>query len=70
MSTPSRTVHKILDIENILSAARNLNDAMFLAAAGLVDINNTNALQAIADEINNKLLIIGDRLEEVREELA
>ena len=70
MTAPSGTVRKVLDVENILNTARNLNDAMFLAAAGLASRDDTNALQAIADEINNKLLIIGDRLEEIREALA
>jgi hypothetical protein len=70
MSTQRKTAHKILDVQNTLNAARNLNDAMFLAAAGLLDMNNTNALQALADEINNKLLVAGDYLDEIKEDLA
>jgi hypothetical protein len=69
MTSPSLVSRKISDVEDILSSVRFLNEAVFLAASGLGTTEHMNAIQAVCDEIENKLLIVGDRLEEVREEL-
>lgn len=55
----------------ILATVRYLNEAIFMAAEHpTVTSDATNALQSISEEIENKLLIIGDRLDEIREALA
>jgi hypothetical protein len=69
MTTPSLVSRKISDVEDLLLAVRCLNDAVFMAATGIGDRHNCDAIQAVADEINSKLLVVRDRLEEIREEL-
>ncbi|CDM56314.1 MULTISPECIES: hypothetical protein [Rhizobium] len=69
MTSPSLVSRKISDVEDILSSVRFLNEAVFLAACGIGTIEYTNAIQAVCDEIENKLLVVGERLDEIREEL-
>lgn len=69
MATTTLASRKIGDVEDILSSVRFLNEAVFLAASGLGTAEHRNAIQAVCDAIENKLLIVGDRLEEIREEL-
>lgn len=61
---------KVGDVMDILATVRHLNEALFLAASGLGDMHHTNAFQSVLDEINNKLLVADDRLDEIKEELA
>jgi hypothetical protein len=70
MTGTSLQAHKISDVEDLLTTVKYLNHALFMSAAdsGLTT-DSTNALQALIGEIENKLLMIGDRLEEIREEL-
>jgi len=68
-ATQTLVARKIGDVEDILCSVRFLNEAVFLAASGLGAAEHMNAIQAVSDEIENKLLIVGDRLEEIREEL-
>lgn len=70
MSSPSLAKRKLLDIANMVSVVKNLNNALFLACAGLDDMEKTNALHSVIDEINNRIEILGERIDEVREELA
>ncbi|XKM41247.1 hypothetical protein A4U53_010895 [Rhizobium ruizarguesonis] len=70
MSLPSLSSHKISDVEDILASVRFLNEAVFMAAASIGDRDQMNAIQAVNDEIENKLLIARDRLDEIREEFA
>lgn len=65
--TPTRAV---LDISDMVNVVRSLNNAVFMAAGSLSDRDQMNAIQSVVDEIENKLLIIRARLEEVREVLA
>ncbi|MGE7367880.1 hypothetical protein ACQKKX_02265 [Neorhizobium sp. NPDC001467] len=61
---------EVMDVRDLLAAAINLNEALFLAQAGIGNLGHTNALQSVSDELNNKLLIISDRLEKIQEALA
>lgn len=70
MIAPPRINHKISDVEDILASVRFLNEAVFMAAGSIGDRDQMNAIQAVNDEIENKLLIVRDRLDEIREELA
>lgn len=69
MANSTLLSRKICDVEDILATVRYLNEAIFLAAEGLTTSEHTNAFQAISDEMENKLLIVRDRLDEIREEL-
>lgn len=71
MTAPSQTASKIGDIIDLLHTAQSLNEALHMAvsARGLTT-TVTDALQSLAGEIDNKLRIIEDRLEEVAEDLA
>ncbi|WP_139015592.1 hypothetical protein [Ensifer aridi] len=60
---------RIGDVEDILATVRYLNEALYMAAGGLMNAEATNALQAVASEIEDKLLDVRDRLDDVREEL-
>lgn len=59
------------DILDLINTAQYLNEALHMAASdsGLTR-PATNALQALSGEIDNKLRIIEDRLNEVREQIA
>jgi hypothetical protein len=70
MSLPSLSSHKISDVEDILASVRFLNEAVFMAAGSIGDRDQMNAIQAVNDEIENKLLVARDRLDEIREDLA
>lgn len=70
MSAPSVAQRKLLDIANMVSVVKNLNNALFMACADLADMEQTNALHSVIDEINNRIEILGDRIDELREELA
>ncbi|MDX1222395.1 hypothetical protein GOL85_11735 [Sinorhizobium medicae] len=66
--TPSLST-RVGDAQDILATVRYLNEALYMAAGGLMNAEATNALQAVASEIEDKLLEVRDRLDEVREEL-
>ncbi len=62
------TTTQIRDVADLLTTVRYLNEAVFMAAAdGSLTTNATNALQALSQEIENKLLFIGERLDEILE---
>lgn len=71
MSASSLGIHKINDIIDLLNTAQYLNEALHMATSdsGLTT-DATNAIQALAGEIENKLLVIEDRLTELKEVLA
>jgi hypothetical protein len=73
-TTESPIVRKIsfrlMDIEDMAHSARLLNEAIFMAASGIGDRDQMGAIQSVSEEINNKLMIVRDRLEEIRGELA
>ncbi|WCJ61860.1 hypothetical protein [Agrobacterium tumefaciens] len=70
MSAPSRAQRQLLDIANMVSVVKHLNNALFMACADVGDMEKTNALHSVIDEINNRIEILGDRIDEVREQLA
>lgn len=69
MSTSSHVQQKLLDIANMVSVVKNLNNALFMACADLDNMEQINALQSVIDEINNRIEILGDRIDEVRGEV-
>jgi hypothetical protein len=70
MSAPSLAQRQLLDIANMVSVVKNLNNALFMACADLDNMEQINALHSVIDEINNRIGILGDRVDEVREQLA
>jgi hypothetical protein len=71
MNTSSLSTRKISDIVDLLNSTQGLNEALFMAAGdSALTRAASNALQALSGEINNKLLVIEDRLNELREVLA
>lgn len=68
--TASLAHAKLGDIVDMLATVRYLNEAVFMAAADTSLTNDaTNAIQSVVGEINSKLLAVGDRLEEVADEV-
>lgn len=62
------TTTQIRDVADLLTTVRYLNEAVFMAASDCsLTTNATNALQALSQEIENKLLFIGERLDEILE---
>ncbi|MBB4402565.1 MULTISPECIES: hypothetical protein [Rhizobium/Agrobacterium group] len=70
MSAPSLAQRKLLDITDMINTVKYLNGALFMACGDVADHQKTNALQAVCDEVEARILIIVDRIEELREELA
>ncbi|RVM15110.1 hypothetical protein [Sinorhizobium meliloti] len=66
--TPSLST-RIGDAQDILATVRYLNEAIFMAAGGLMNAEATNALQAVSGEIEYKLLAVRDSLDDIREVL-
>ncbi|MDX0210197.1 hypothetical protein GOC35_00575 [Sinorhizobium meliloti] len=65
---PSQFARRIGEAQDILCTVAYLNEAVFLAAHGLM-INETNAFQALSSEIEEKLNFVRERLDEIREEM-
>ena len=61
---------RLIDIQDMACSARLLNEAIFMAASGIGDRDHMGAIQSVSEEINNKLLIVRERIDEIREELA
>jgi len=57
----------LLRIDDILYETKIFTDAIYLAAAGLDNKENTNAIQLIACEITDRLAKARDMLDEIRE---
>lgn len=67
-ATPSQFARRIGEAQDVLCTVAYLNEAVFLAAHGLM-INETNAFQALSSEIEEKLNFVPERLDEIREEM-
>lgn len=67
-ATPSLST-RIGDAQDILATVRFLNEAIYMAAGALMNAEATNALQAVASEIEDKLLDVRDRLDAVRDDV-
>ncbi len=61
---------RLLDIENMLDMVKNMNDCVFMACSDLGDRGKMNALHSVIDEIDNRIGIISEHLEEIRGALA
>lgn len=68
--TSNLTARRLGDAQEMLETILHLNEAVFMAA-GSSDLTKhaTNAIQAVSNEIENKILILKDRIEEIREEI-
>jgi diacylglycerol kinase family enzyme len=66
MTTISANSSQIIDIADIVNNVRALNHAVLMAASGDgVSREAADAIQSVCDEINNKLLVARDRIEEM-----
>ena len=70
MSTPSLASRRMADITDMIHTVKHLNNALFMAAGDVGDMTKTNALQSVCDEIESRIGVIVDRIEELRDELA
>jgi hypothetical protein len=62
--------YKLGDIIDLLATVRYLNEAVFMAASNsALTKDATNAIQAVAGEMDSKLLSAEERIEEVMETL-
>ena len=66
MTNPSQAHLQLLDIVNMIDMVKNMNRAMHMATADIGNIDKTNALQSVADEIENRICIILDHIEDLR----
>jgi len=66
----SNAKHKLHEIADMIITAKNLNRALFMACGDVKEKYAVDALQALSDEIDERIEIIRDRVDEVREELA
>ncbi|WP_085043837.1 hypothetical protein [Ensifer aridi] len=67
-ATPSLSA-RIGDVQDVVATCRYLNEAIFMAAGALMNIDATNALQAVSSEIEDRLLVVRDGLDAIREAL-
>ncbi|MDX0581959.1 hypothetical protein GOD01_03385 [Sinorhizobium medicae] len=65
---PSLSI-RLGDLSDILATCRYFNEVLHMASGSLMNIDATNALQAVSSEIEERLLTVRDRLDEIREEL-
>ncbi|WP_333900449.1 hypothetical protein [Agrobacterium pusense] len=70
MSTTISAKHKLHEIADMIITAKNLNRALFMACGDVKEKYAVDALQALSDEIDERIELIRDRVDEVREELA
>ncbi|MBP2611396.1 hypothetical protein [Agrobacterium pusense] len=70
MSSTVNTKHKLLEIADMINTAKNLNRALFMACGDVKDRFAVNALQTLSDEIDERIEIIRDRVEELGEDFA
>ena len=72
MSTVSLQSRRLSDARDMLTAVKNLNEAIFMAAGSLLQTNPhwCNALQSVSDEVDSKLHAVTDLLDEIQKELA
>lgn len=70
MSSTVNTKHKLLEIADMINTAKNLNRALFMACGDVKDTFAVNALQTLSDEIDERIEIIRDRVEELGEAFA
>lgn len=70
MSATINAKHKLLEIADMINTAKNLNRALFMACGDVKDRYAVNALQALSEEIDERIEIIRDRVEELGEDEA
>ncbi|QIB37008.1 hypothetical protein G3A56_02530 [Rhizobium oryzihabitans] len=62
--------HKLLEIADMIITAKNLNRALFMACSDVKDTFAVNALQALSEEIDDRIKVIRDCVEELGEAFA
>ncbi|WP_312620457.1 hypothetical protein [Agrobacterium pusense] len=62
--------HKLLEIADMINSAKNLNRALFMACGDVKDTFAVNALQALSEEIDDRIKVIRDYVEELGEAFA
>jgi mannitol/fructose-specific phosphotransferase system IIA component (Ntr-type) len=66
---PKALLSELLDVSNMIDNSRDLVEAVFMAASGVGDRHHTNAIQSVCDVIEQQLIAVGHKLEEIREAL-
>ncbi|KAA3500280.1 hypothetical protein DXM26_20670 [Agrobacterium tumefaciens] len=66
MTSPSQAHLQLLDIVNMIDMVKNMNMALHMATADIGNMEKTNALQSVTDEIENRISIILDHIEDLR----
>lgn len=70
MSSTVNTKHKLLELADMINTAKNLNRALFMACGDVMDTFAVNALQALSEEIDERINVIRDCVEELGEDFA
>ncbi|PZM07604.1 hypothetical protein [Rhizobium tubonense] len=60
---------RVLDAQDLMSDAKNLNEAIYMAASDIQDRDKMSAIQAVADIIDKRLLAAREILEAVVEDM-
>jgi hypothetical protein len=66
MTSPSKARLQLLDIVNMINMVKNMNMALHMATADIGNMEKTNALHSVTDEIENRICIILDHIEDLR----
>ena len=67
IATRRETAAQILDAVNVVTEARNLNEAVFLAVEGIQDRRIKNAIASLVDVISKRLEATEELLDKARE---
>lgn len=70
MSAPSLAKRQLTDISDMIYMVKHMNMALHMACLDIGDMEKTNALQSVSDEIENRIEIILDHIKDLRGELA
>jgi len=62
--------HKLREIADMINSAKNLNRALFMACGDVKDTFAVNALQSLSEEIDDRIKVIRDSVEELGEAFA
>lgn len=69
MSATSQPATMIMDAINECDLAASFVEAIFMAAVGINDTEQTGAIQVVAEEVRRKLFSISATLSDIREAL-
>ncbi len=70
MTAPTKWSRDLNNLKDMLAAVKHLNHALWLAAHGLAEVADTNAIHAISEEIHDKLAFADKQIDVIREDFA